>query len=83
MPASKKTLRAQQQKKNQAAGVGDEKGRIASNVKSANVMATCTICKQQIRMIKKNEQAKQHVDSKHAGKTFEDCFPGFSPDGQQ
>jgi len=78
MPASKKTLRAQQQKKNQAAGLGDEKGRLPGQVKNENVMAACTICKQQIRMIKKNEQAKQHVESKHSGKKFEDCFPGFT-----
>ena len=71
-------------------------------------MGTCTICKQQIRMIKNNEQvpyvlifllvqhmvfsyiiviydvmsnkfqAKTHVDNKHSGKSFGDCFPGFS-----
>lgn len=56
MPASKKTLKKQEQKKNQAAGLGDEKGRLPSRVKADNVMATCTICKQQIRMIKNNEQ---------------------------
>lgn len=78
MPASKKTLRNQQQKKNQAAGLGDEKGRIPSSVKDAKVMAACTICKQEIRMIKKNEQAKQHVESKHSAKKFEECFPGFT-----
>ena len=33
MPASKKTLKKQEQKKNQAAGIGDEKGRIPSRVK--------------------------------------------------
>jgi hypothetical protein len=78
MPASKKTLRNQQQKKNQAAGIGDEKGRIASNVKEAPTMADCTICKQSIRMVKKNAQAAAHVESKHAGKKFEECFPGYT-----
>lgn len=78
MPASKKTLRNQQQKKNQAAGIGDEKGRVASNIKESKVMAACTICKQEIRMIKKNEQAKQHVESKHSAKSFEECFPGYT-----
>jgi len=78
MPASKKDLRAQKQKKNIAAGIGDEHGRIASNQKEAPVMANCTICKQSIRMVKKNEQAKVHVDSKHSGKKFEECFPGFT-----
>ena len=33
MPASKKDLRKQEQKKNQAAGVGDAKGRMPSRVK--------------------------------------------------
>ena len=78
MPASKKTLRNQQQKKNQAAGLGDEKGRMPSQVKKENVMVACSICKQEIRMIKKNEQAAAHVASKHSGKSFEDCFPGFT-----
>lgn len=34
-------------------------------------MVACTICKQQIRMVKKNEQAKVHVESKHSGKAFD------------
>jgi len=78
MPASKKDLKKLQQKKNVAAGIGDAQGRIASNNKAEQVMATCTICKQQIRMIKKNEQAKVHVQSKHSGKEFSVCFPGFT-----
>ena len=78
MPASKKDLKKQQQKKNIAAGIGDAHGRIASNNKAEQVMAACTICKQQIRMIKKNEQARVHVENKHSGKKFEDCFPGFT-----
>jgi len=56
MPASKKDLRAQKQKANIKAGIGDEKGRLPSQTKDAPVMASCTVCKQQIRMIKKNEQ---------------------------
>jgi len=78
MPASKKDLRAQKQKANIKAGIGDEKGRLPSQNKDAPVMAACTICKQQIRMIKKNEQAKVHVESKHSAKKFEECFPGFT-----
>merc|ERR1711983_67906 len=77
MPQSKKDLRAQKQRANIKAGIGDEKGRIASNQKDAPVMASCTICKQSIRMIKANTQAKAHVDSKHSNKKFEECFPGF------
>jgi len=78
MPASKKDLKKQQQKKNMAAGIGDDKGRLPSQVKAETVMATCTVCKQQIRMIKKNEQAKVHVESKHPKNTFAECFPGFT-----
>ena len=78
MPASKKDLRAAKQKANVKAGIGDASGKLPSQNKDAPVMAGCTICKQQIRMVKKNEQAKVHVDSKHAGKKFEECFPGFT-----
>merc|ERR1712129_449451 len=78
MPASKKDLRANKQKKNVAAGIGDEKGRMGSNNKEPQVMVACTICKQQIRMVKKNEQAKVHVESKHSGKAFDVCFPGYT-----
>jgi len=78
MPASKKDLRKQEQKKNIEKGIGDAKGRIPSRTKAENVMVACTICKQQIRMIKNNEQAKAHVDSKHSKQTFADCFPGYA-----
>ena len=49
-----------------------------SFIKDPVVMVACTICKQQIRMIKKNEQARVHVDSKHSGKPFAECFPGYT-----
>jgi len=83
MPASKKTLRAQQQRKNVAAGIGDEKGKIAGHVKTANVMATCSICKMQIRMVKGNVQAKAHIDSKHSGKKWDEIFPGQAEAGPE
>ena len=78
MPASKKTLRNQKQQQNRAAGLGDAKGRLPAQVKDPNVMVACTVCKQQIRMVKKNTQAAAHVESKHSGKKFEECFPGYS-----
>jgi len=77
MPASKKMMRAQQQKKNVAAGVGDAKGRVASKEKAVHVMVPCSICRVECRMIKENKQASIHVTSKHPGKTFEECFPGY------
>jgi len=78
MPASKKDLKKLKQRQNAAAGIGDEKGRLPSQVKDPVVMVACSICKQQIRMIKKNEQAKVHVQSKHSNKKFDDCFPGYT-----
>ena len=48
MPASKKTLRNQKQQQNKKDGVGDAQGRMPSQVKEANVMVACTICKQVI-----------------------------------
>jgi hypothetical protein len=78
MPASKKDLKKAQHKKNVEAGIGDEKGRIPSQNKDPVVMVACSICKQQIRMVKKNTQAKVHVDSKHSGKQFAECFPGYT-----
>merc|ERR1712018_247292 len=80
MPASKKTLRGQQQRANIAAGIGDASGKVPSRTKTENVMGTCKICKQQIRMVKQNVQAKAHVDSKHSGKKWADCFPD-QPEG--
>merc|ERR1711934_176493 len=78
MPASKKTLRNQQQKKNREAGVGDSQGRVASNNKTEHVMVNCTVCRTALRMIKDNKQAAIHVSSKHPGKSFADCFPGYT-----
>jgi len=78
MPASKKDIKKLKQKANVAAGIGDKDGKIASNVKEAQVMVACSICKQQIRMVKKNEQARVHVESKHPGKKFEELFPGYT-----
>merc|ERR1712156_79471 len=54
------------------------KNSASGTIKEANTMATCTICKQTIRMVKKNEQAKAHVENKHSKSTFEQCFPGFT-----
>lgn len=55
-------------------------GRLPSQVKKAEVMASCTICLIAIRMTKTNTEAKMHVGSRHAGTTFAECFPGqFDP----
>ena len=80
MPASHKMLKSREQAKNRAAGIGDEQGRLASRVKPAEVMARCTICSLEIRITKKNIEAKAHFESRHPSSTFAECWPGcFDP----
>ena len=80
MPASKKILRNKEQAANRAAGIGDEQGRLPHNEKAAEVMAKCTLCSQEIRMTKRNVEAKAHFESRHPTSTFALCWPGqFDP----
>lgn len=76
MPASKKMLKNKEQKANREAGIGDAQGRKPSQVKKAEVSASCTKCMTAIRMTKTNTEAKMHVESKHTGVLFSECFPG-------
>ena len=75
MPASKKMLKSREQAKNRELGLGDEQGRLAGREKKEEKNATCTVCKSQIRMTKTNTEAKQHAESRHSDKTYEECFP--------
>lgn len=80
MPASSKMLKNKAQKANREAGIGDAQGRMPSRVKAPEVNAKCTKCFLEIRMSKTNTEAKAHVESKHAGIAFSECFPGqFDP----
>jgi hypothetical protein len=80
MPASHKMLKNKEQKANRALGVGDEQGRMPSRVKVAETMGRCSICSSEIRMTKKNIEARAHYDSRHPTSTFAICFPGhFDP----
>ena len=80
MPASHKMLKNKEQKANRALGVGDEQGRMPSRVKVAETMGRCSICSTEIRMTKKNIEARAHYDSRHPTSTFAICFPGhFDP----
>ena len=80
MPASHKMLKNKEQKANRALGVGDEQGRMTSRVKVAETMGRCSICSTEIRMTKKNIEARAHYDSRHPTSTFAICFPGhFDP----
>eukprot|EP01035_Chromulina_nebulosa_P033281 gene33281-44551_t len=89
MPASGKMLKSREQAANRAAGIGDENGRLPARVKAPEVLARCTICSHEIRMTKKNVEAKSHFESKHPTSTFAICFPnqidptvpGFATEG--
>ena len=73
-------LKNKEQKANRALGVGDEQGRMPSRVKVAETMGRCSICSTEIRMTKKNIEARAHFDSRHPTSTFAICFPGhFDP----
>ena len=80
MPASSKMLKNKAQKANRQAGLGDADGRLPSRVKAAEVTGVCEKCRAPIRMTAKNVEAKAHVENKHPGEKFADCFPGaFDP----
>eukprot|EP01041_Mallomonas_annulata_P000626 gene626-1213_t len=76
MPASRKMLRNSQLAANRAAGIGDENGRLPSQIKAPEVMAKCTICSAELRMTKRNVEAKAHFEAKHPTSSFAACFPG-------
>jgi hypothetical protein len=80
MPASGKMLKNKEQKANRAAGIGDADGRMPSRVKATEVQGRCTICSSEIRMTKKNIEARAHFESRHPTSSFAVCFPGqFDP----
>jgi hypothetical protein len=82
MPASGKMLKKREQAKNRAAGIGDEMGRLPSQIKKPEVMIKCSQCGQEIRATKTNTEAKQHWESRHGStcSSFALCFPGaFDP----
>jgi hypothetical protein len=80
MPASGKMLKNKEQKANRAAGVGDADGRMPSRVKAVEVQGRCSICSSEIRMTKKNIEARAHFESRHPTSSFAVCFPGqFDP----
>lgn len=73
-------LKNKEQKANREAGLGDEQGRMPARVKAAEQMGRCSICSSEIRMTKKNIEAKAHFESRHPTSTFAILFPGhFDP----
>jgi hypothetical protein len=80
MPASHKMLKSREQAQNRANGIGDEQGRMPSRVKDPEVKARCTVCSLEIRVTKKNIEAKAHWESRHPTITYAACWPGlFDP----
>lgn len=73
MPASKKTLRTQEAKKKEAAGV-----RVATNAggvpkKPEKVKIQCQICKGEF-IASMPTVLRDHAANKHVKNTFEQCF---------
>ncbi|KAI8457169.1 hypothetical protein BY996DRAFT_6927107 [Phakopsora pachyrhizi] len=77
MPASKKTIRAQEARKKDAAGV-----RVATNAggvpkKPDKPKAQCQICRGEF-IATMPTVLKEHASNKHSKNTFQDCFPGIT-----
>mmetsp|Transcript_17277 Transcript_17277/g.16739 ORF Transcript_17277/g.16739 Transcript_17277/m.16739 type:complete len:97 (+) Transcript_17277:94-384(+) len=74
MGLSNAALKKRTQKKNKAAGIGDENGRIVQTKEPPKV-SKCTVCLAQLTITKSNADCINHASNKH-GKTLEECFPG-------
>jgi len=74
MGLSNAAIKKRTQKKNKAAGIGDENGRIVQTKEPAK-MSKCTICLSQLIITKSNADCINHAANKHS-KTLEECFPG-------
>mmetsp|Transcript_20850 Transcript_20850/g.35907 ORF Transcript_20850/g.35907 Transcript_20850/m.35907 type:complete len:82 (-) Transcript_20850:97-342(-) len=53
------------------------KSQLDTNKKALNIM--CNICRQSFMCTMSEVGLKQHQENKHGDKTFDDCFPNYSP----
>merc|ERR1712146_237037 len=63
-----------EQAANAKAGIVTDDIKNRKEAKAKPEMA-CSVCQTVFKVTVKNADAKQHVESKHAGKTFDECFP--------
>mmetsp|Transcript_606 Transcript_606/g.1098 ORF Transcript_606/g.1098 Transcript_606/m.1098 type:complete len:81 (+) Transcript_606:67-309(+) len=50
---------------------------LASNKKA--MTNVCSVCRQSFMCTMSETGLRQHVDNKHSGKSFQECFPTFQP----
>ncbi|KAL2914554.1 hypothetical protein HK105_205905 [Polyrhizophydium stewartii] len=56
-------------------GKGSAKSQLKSNQAAMNII--CGICRQTFLQTIKRKALEEHIESKHSGKEFSACFPGF------
>ncbi|KAI9090057.1 At2g23090 like protein [Phlyctochytrium arcticum] len=54
---------------------GAGKSQLKVNESAKNTI--CGICRQTFLMTVRQKALEEHVENKHAGKTFKDCFPTY------
>ena len=74
MPLGGKALKRREQAKDAKNGVVRDELALR---KAANAKADvhCTVCAVAFKLTKRNVDQRAHVESKHPGKTFAECFP--------
>ena len=74
MPLGGKALKRRQQAEDAKNGVVRDELALR---KAANAKADvhCTVCAVAFKLTKRNVDQRAHVESKHPGKTFAECFP--------
>lgn len=56
----------------------EARSQLKSNVAAMNIK--CQICMQPFMKTQNEAQLQQHIDGKHHGKGFNECFPDFDPE---
>ncbi|SCZ91330.1 BZ3500_MvSof-1268-A1-R1_Chr1-2g01338 [Microbotryum saponariae] len=75
MPASKKDIRKNEQKKKEALGIKLDTTAGGVLKKAPKAMLTCTVCKQQL-VASMPIMLRDHAVNKHPKQTPNECFPG-------
>ncbi|KDQ13628.1 hypothetical protein BOTBODRAFT_33337 [Botryobasidium botryosum FD-172 SS1] len=68
--------KAQQKRdRNAKTAGGTAKSQIKTNEAAKTII--CSTCRQTFLTTTRQPALQQHVDNKHSGKAFSECFPGF------
>mmetsp|Transcript_13312 Transcript_13312/g.17781 ORF Transcript_13312/g.17781 Transcript_13312/m.17781 type:complete len:123 (+) Transcript_13312:65-433(+) len=74
MPQSNKALKRREQARDAKAGIVRNEMVLRKQAK-AKPDVFCTVCGTSFKLTKRNVDARTHAESKHATKTFAECFP--------